>query len=114
MLTLNDSIICLSSYEKKISDQNWADINNAMNGMNVANVLNLIDLILALPPTSVLNETGFSQLKLIKTDRRHRLNQERLNHIMEVKLNGPPIKDFNPDQAIDDWMVSYIYHLSTT
>ena len=79
-----------------------------MHGLNVDNVLALIDLILALPPTSVLNETGFSQLKLIKTDRRHRLSQDRLNNIMEVKLNGPPINNFNPDQAIDDWMVSYL------
>ena len=97
----------ISSYGEKIHSKNWVDINIAMMGMNVDRVLKLIDVILALPPTSVFNETAFSQLKLIKTERRHRLGNNRLNNLMTIRLDGPGIEDFNPRKAIDKWQVGY-------
>lgn len=74
--------------------------------MDVDSILLLIDLVLALPPTSVENERAFNELKLVKTDWQHRLRQDRLNNILQIRLNGPTIEDFNPDTAIDHWIVS--------
>ncbi len=98
------SICC--SYGSNIGDQTWSKVNKDMVHMNVSNALSLMDLVLSLPPTSVENERAFSQLKLVKTDRRHRLSQHRLNSILQIRLNGPTISDFNPDPAIDKWLVS--------
>jgi hypothetical protein len=68
-------------------------------------VPNLIDLLRALPPTSVKNETTFSAMKLLKTKRRGRMSTRTLNELMLVHLESPSIEDFNPDQAIKQWMV---------
>lgn len=84
----------------------WQDIHAAFDESGVPNILALIDLIHSLPPTSVMNETGFNQLKLIKTDRRHRLTESHLNDLMVIRLRSPSIVNFDPNPAIDKWMVS--------
>ncbi|XP_062589081.1 zinc finger protein 862-like [Saccostrea cucullata] len=84
----------------------WQDIHAAFGESGVPNILALIDLIHSLAPTSVINETGFNQLKLIKTDRRHRLTERHLNDLMVIRLQSPSIVNFDPNPAIDKWMVS--------
>ena len=69
-------------------------------------MLGLMDLLHSPPPTSVQNETSFNQMKLIKTDRRHRLSQEHLNDLMMIRLQSPSIMEFDPTTAINTWMVS--------
>ena len=101
------------SYGENVNLQKWQQVNRAMHGMDVSNILRLIDLILAIPPTSVMNERAFSQLKLIKTDRRHRLSQRRLNNILIIKLDGPGILEFQPDEAIDSWMVCIVIEMNS-
>ena len=44
-------------------------------------------------------------MKLLKTDKRQRLTDENLNNIMVVKLEGVPIEQFNPNPAIDAWLL---------
>jgi hypothetical protein len=63
-----------------------------------------MDLLHSLPPTSVQNETSFNQMKLIKTDRRHRPSQEHLNDLMMIRLQSPSIMEFDPTTAINKWM----------
>ena len=48
-------------------------------------------------------ESIFSTLKIIKTDRRTRLNNSTLGDLLDVSVEGPEIKDFSPDRAIDAW-----------
>ena len=69
--------------------------------------IQLVDLVLSLPPTSSANERAFSQLKLLKTDRRHRLSNARLNSLMFIRLNGDTVAEFNPDAALGRFLVSY-------
>ncbi|WAR15760.1 ZN862-like protein [Mya arenaria] len=64
----------------------------------------IVDLLLTLPPTSVSCETCFSQMKLVKTCRRTRLQRKTLNDLLVVRLASPSMQEFNPDQAIDHWM----------
>lgn len=45
-------------------------------------------------------------MKLIKTDRRHRLSAQHLNDIMLVKIESSSIQDFVPTPSINKWMVS--------
>ncbi|XP_052060860.1 uncharacterized protein DDB_G0283697-like [Mytilus californianus] len=72
--------------------------------MGVNNVLLLLDMLNSLPPTSVYNETAFNQMKLLKTDRRHRLGGSRLDDCMMTKLEAPSVQEFDPSDAIDKWM----------
>ena len=51
------------------------------------------------------NERAFSQLKLLKTDRRHRLRQDTLNSLLMIRLEGEDVGDFDPNPAIEQWMV---------
>jgi len=93
------------SYGTDVAKQKWGDIHQAMRAVGADDILLLMDLVFALPPTSVENERAFSQLKLLKTDIRHRLGQGRLDCLLQIRLNGSDIEEFNPDPAIDHWMV---------
>ena len=60
----------------------WEDIHAAFKDNGITNILHSLVLVYSLPATSVLNESGFNQLKLIKTDRRHSLKEQHLNGLM--------------------------------
>ena len=96
-----------SRFGNKIDDVSWESVHSGFKQNGLSNVLGLMDLLHSLPPTSVLNETSFNQMKLIKTDRRHRLSQKHLNDLMMIRLQSPSIMDFDPTTAINKWMVSY-------
>ena len=74
----------------------WQSVNSSMAKMGVEGALKNIDLILALLPISV--EKIFSQMMLIKTDKRH--------SSFMIRLNNPSIEDFDLDNAISLWVVS--------
>ncbi|XP_052763557.1 uncharacterized protein LOC128205702 [Mya arenaria] len=65
-----------------------------------------MEIVLALPPTSVKCETAFSAMKLLKTKRRGRLGNTRLNDLMAIKIMSPTIEEFDPEAAIAEWMTS--------
>ena len=69
------------------------------------NVLGLFDLILSLPPTSVNNERAFSAMKLTKGKRRGRMNTSTLNNCLLINKQAASIEQFNPDRAIQKWLV---------
>ena len=96
-----------SRFGNKIDDVSWESVHSGFKQNGLSNVLGLMDLLHSLPPTSILNETSFNQMKLIKTDRRHRLSQKHLNDLMMIRLQSPSIMDFDPTTAINKWMVSY-------
>ncbi|WAQ99745.1 hypothetical protein MAR_024118, partial [Mya arenaria] len=64
----------------------------------LASIFMVIHLLQSLPPTTVSCEWSFSQMKLLKTSRRLRLNAPTF------KYNDAEVKDFNPNCAIDLWM----------
>jgi hypothetical protein len=92
--------------------QIWSQIEwdfhfKSCDSFDVENILTLIDLERSLPPTSILNETSFNQMKIIKSNRRHRLTNTHLNNCMVIRLESPTISQFDPSSAIDNWMVYY-------
>ena len=42
-------------------------------------------------------------MKLIKSDCRSLMKEAQLSNSLMIKLEGPGIKDFDPDKAIDIW-----------
>ncbi|KAH3798068.1 hypothetical protein DPMN_151658 [Dreissena polymorpha] len=70
------------------------------------NINLIIDLVQSLPPTSVSCETSFSQMKLTKTARRLNFKDTTLNRIMQAKLLSPDVGGFDPNPAIDYWLVN--------
>jgi len=48
-------------------------------------------------------EKLFSTLKIIKNERRTNLNCSTLNDLLEVNTEGPTLKDFSADVAVDLW-----------
>lgn len=91
-------------YGSGLQNVAWSDIH-ATFGADFPLLL-AFDLLLSLPPTSVACETSFSQMKLIKTSRRSRLQGSTLNSLMLVKLESPTIEEFDPNLTVDTWMVS--------
>ena len=85
----------------------WLSVFKENDGIN--SIMLLVDLMLTIPSTSVSCETAFSQLKLLKTCRRSRLGPSVLNNLMMVKLQSPDISTFQPDRAIDHWMVMFFF-----
>lgn len=85
----------------------WSTVFREIRDVN--QIMLLIDLMLTIPSTSVSCETAFSQLKLLKTCRRSRLGSSLLNDLMIVKLESSEIVEFNPDDAIDTWLVSFLH-----
>ena len=53
-------------------------------------------------------ERGFSQLKILKSDIRSTLPEERLNDLLAVKLLSADIQNFDPLPAIELWSTSCV------
>ena len=66
-------------------------------------MLSLFDLILTILATSTACEGRFSHMKVIKSDKGTLMKEATLSNSMMTKLEGPSIKQFNPDAAIDLW-----------
>ena len=92
-------------YKGSVKNVKWSDVYSAFSSMGVDNILALLDLINSLPPTSVINETAFNQMKLMKSDRRHCLSNNHLNDCMLIRIESQAIKDFDPSDPIEKWMV---------
>ena len=48
-------------------------------------------------------ERTFSQLKLIKTRTRNRMNEHTLDSLLTLATEGPPVKDFPLQKVVQLW-----------
>ena len=109
-LTLNILQICTNlmsflfiyRFSKKFERLAWQQVNTRF-GKEYNNVLSLFDLILTIPGTSTACERGFSHMKVITSDKQTLMKEATLSNSMKIKLEGPSIKQFNPDVAIYLW-----------
>lgn len=97
----------LHSEAAHIPKLTWSVINRKYSD-NHQNILAVIDLVLALPASSAEVERGFSQLKILKSDIRSTLSEERLNDLLAVKLLSADIQNFDPLPAIELWNTSSV------
>lgn len=94
--------ILIKRYGNKLAEMSWNEVFDD----EFKKCMLLIDLLLTIPSTSVSCETTFSQMKLVKTSRRTKLQNSTLNNLLTVKLQSPDINSFQPDKSIDIWLSS--------
>ena len=81
----------------------WWKIFNSVDAKSWHNVLGVIELLFSLPLSNGHLERVFSQLKLIKNDRRINISEDRLDQLIRIGTDGPPIDKWDSLNAINDW-----------
>ena len=90
--------------KEHIQELTWPEVHGLYHKGH-ENVLAVIDLIVTLPASSSANEQGFSHMKLTNTSIRSRLSNATPNNSMAIQMLTPGVKEFDPDQAINKWMM---------
>ncbi len=110
LLSLRDETEDMVEYARKYLslDQEgyrkiWYKLHVCPNASRWQNVLLLCELGFSLPFSNGRVERIFSSLKLIKTDRRTRLQSSTLSDLLEILVQGPSLQNFSPKQAVDLW-----------
>ena len=86
----------------KFDTLTWEQVNRRF-ADEYPNALSLFDLVLTIPATSTDCERGFTHMKLVKSDRRSLMTEDTLTNCLTIKLEGPPLEQFDPVPAIDHW-----------
>ncbi len=81
----------------------WCSLPLICSASEWSNVLILVQLLLSLPASNGKLERVFSQMNVIKTNKRSLLCNESLDDLLLLGIDGPPLKDFCPDAAINLW-----------
>ncbi len=81
----------------------WWRLFHAPAASEWASALTLAELLLSLPASNGKLERVFSQVNVIKSNKRSLLSNEAIDDLLMVTTDGVPLKDFNSDHAIDLW-----------
>ena len=79
--------------------KSWKVLNGYLRPEH-SQILDVMDLLLTLYPSSAEAERGFTQLKLIKTDRRNSLRGLSVNNLLGVRLLTANVGDYNPQGKV--------------
>ena len=64
----------------------------------------MIELLFCLPVSNGHLERVFSQIKLIKNNRRTCLNENTLDELVRINAEGPPLSKWDSSFALDMWL----------
>ena len=81
----------------------WWKLFNSVSAKNWGNILGLIELLFCLPLSNGHVERVFSQLKIIKSDRRTCLGEDRLDSLLRIATSAPPLSQWDPTHAVELW-----------
>ena len=81
----------------------WWRLFHASCASEWVNVLTLAELLFSLPASNGKLERVFSQVNIIKSNRRTSLTNETLDDLVMISTMDTPLAEFNPDKAIDLW-----------
>ena len=81
----------------------WYKLHISPDAVRWPNILLLCELGFSLPFSNGHVERLFSSLKLIKTDRRTRLQTSTLRDLLEIHTEGPPLASFSAENAVKLW-----------
>jgi hypothetical protein len=81
----------------------WWKLFNSPDANKWTNILTLVELTFTIPLSNGHVERCFSQLKLIKTDRRTSLGEDRLDHLLRIKIEGPSSEEWDATRAVNLW-----------
>ena len=93
-----DMVVYAKTYLNLVQEENqtiWWKLAN--------NILSLIELIFCLPMSNGHLEQVFSTLKMIKSERRTSLGENRLDNLLRVAVDCPALLDWDPDGAVQLW-----------
>ena len=81
----------------------WYKLHISPDAIRWPNILLLCELGFSLPFSNGRVERIFSSLKLIKTDRRTRLQARTLSDLLDIHVEGPLLSNFSADRAVELW-----------
>ena len=81
----------------------WWRIFHSPYAKDWSNALTLIQLLFSLPASNGKLERVFSEVNIIKTSKRNLLSNESLDDLLMLSIEGPPLKEYCPDTAVDLW-----------
>ena len=78
-------------------------ICNSPSAKKWPNILGLVQLLFCLPVSNGHVEQVFSQLKIIKTERRTELAENRLDSLLRIATSGSNMSNWDPTHAMNLW-----------
>ena len=81
----------------------WWKLFNVPDSSKWQNILAVVELLFCLPVSNGHLERVFSQLKLIKVDRRSSLGEDRLDQLVRINVEAAPLTDWDSGSAVDLW-----------
>ena len=81
----------------------WWKLYNCADTFKWSNILCLVELVFVLPLSNGHVERCSSQLKFTKSDRISCLKQDRLDNLLRIMIERPPLDKWNSDKAIHLW-----------
>ena len=81
----------------------WWKLFNCVDAGKWSNVLAIVELLFCIPVANGHLERVFSQLKLIKTNRRTSIKEDTLDQSVCINVEGPPLSDWDPACAMQLW-----------
>ena len=74
----------------------WWRIFHAPDSSQWKNILTLVELLFSLPVSNGKLERVFSQMNVVKTNKRSLLTNESLDDLLVISTDSVPLKHFNP------------------
>ena len=81
----------------------WWKLFNSVDASKWSNILKLVELLFCLPMSNGHLERLFSQLKLIKSDRRSSLSEDRLDQLLRISVDAPSLAKWDASGAVQLW-----------
>lgn len=92
----------------------WPKVLRKKGNSELRNILSLVKILLVLIYSTACVERGFSLMNRVKPDCRCKLKEESLNDLMHVAPSRITVKTFNPEPAIEFYLVPSLSHSVVT
>lgn len=102
---LKQQLVFHNSQYKDMNIQEFWKVIKLKHSHVYPQLLKLASICLCLPLSTAACERGFSTQNRIKTKLRNRLTSKRLDVLMRISMEGPPIHDFDFSKALNIWKV---------
>ena len=73
---------------------------------SMVHFLPLVEIMMTISMSTAIVERLFSHMNNIKDSTRTLLGNKNLNNLLEVKVNGPSVEAFKPEEPILHWLES--------
>ena len=90
----------------------WWKLFNAVDSKDWKNILGVVELLFCLPMSNGHLEQVFSQLKLIKVNRRTCLGEDTLDRLVRINVEGPSLSRWDASYALELWQKDKVRRVS--